>query len=157
MADEQQAQFNGWARVEVMGHQSHIGYVRTEAYGQAVMFRIDTPELPEREYTLPEPAYVKFSTSPDSWESRWVPAGAVVKRAAAPGCSVLVGAGSIYRILPCDEAAAMRAIESSQRSELKLISLPTEKAINATFDLPLTDSDLEDDEDEEGRRIGVSL
>ena len=41
-----QAKFEGWARVEVMGHQSHTGFVTTEAYGQAVMFRIDTPEIP---------------------------------------------------------------------------------------------------------------
>lgn len=25
-----QAQFNGWARVEVMGHQTHIGFVKTD-------------------------------------------------------------------------------------------------------------------------------
>jgi hypothetical protein len=49
-SDLPQAQFNGWARVEVMGHQTHIGYVRTEAYGAAVLFRVDTPDLPEREY-----------------------------------------------------------------------------------------------------------
>ncbi len=119
---EQQAQFNGWARVEVMGHQTHIGYVRTEAYGQAVMFRIDTPEFPEREYTLEEPAYV---------DSRWTPKGAKVKRSATPGCSVMVGAGSIYRICPCDEAAALKAIEIGQRAELKLISLPEGMALPA--------------------------
>jgi hypothetical protein len=119
---EDQAQFNGFARVEVMGHQSHIGFVRTEAYGAAVLFRIDTPELPEREYTLTEPAYV---------DGRWTPTGATVKRAAAPGVTVLVGAGSIYRICPCTEEAAMAAIERGVRSELKLISLPPEKAIAA--------------------------
>ena len=42
--NENQAEFKGWAKVEVMGHQSHIGYVTTEAYGQAVLFRIDRPE-----------------------------------------------------------------------------------------------------------------
>lgn len=120
MEEQKQSQFNGWARVEVMGHQTHIGYVRTEVYGAAVMFRVDTPGLPEREYTLTEPAYV---------DGRWTPAGAVVKRAAWPDCSVMVGAGSIYRIMPCDEAAALKAIESSQRPELKLISLPEGMAL----------------------------
>lgn len=119
---EQQAAFNGWARVEVMGHQTHIGFVRTEAYGQAVMFRIDTPGLPSREYELPEPAYV---------DGRWTPKGAKVKREAWPDCSVMVGAASIYRIMPCDEAAALKAIESSQRPELKLISLPEGMALPA--------------------------
>ena len=127
---EQQASFNGWARVEVMGHQTHIGFVRTEAYGQAVMFRIDTPELPEREYVLEEPAYV---------DSRWTPAGAKVQRAATPGCSVLVGAGSIYRIIPCSEVAALRAIESTQRAELKLIELPPDKALPAGGSYELED------------------
>jgi hypothetical protein len=122
MPEQQQAQFNGWARVEVMGHQTHIGFVRTEAYGQAVMFRVDAPELPEREFTLEEPAYL---------DGHWTPAGAKVRRAVAPGCSVLVGAGSIYRIVPCSEAAAMQAIENSQRAELKLIELPPEKALAA--------------------------
>ncbi len=130
--EDKQNSFSGWARVEVMGHQTHIGYVRTEAYGQAVMFRIDTPGLPEREYTLTEPAYVG---------GRWTQAGAVVKRDAWPDCSVMVGAGSIYRIMPCDEAAAMKAIEGSQRAELKLISLPEGMA------LPTPESESRDDSD----------
>lgn len=136
MDELKQAQFNGWARLEVMGHQTHIGFVRTEAYGQAVMFRIDTPERAEREYILEEPAYV---------EGRWTPAGTKVLRAASPGLSVLVGAGSIYRIVPCSEAAALRAIESSQRAELKLIELPPEKALAAAV---LMD-DLEDSDPEQ--------
>ena len=77
-----------WAKVEVMGHQSHVGFVRTEAYGQAVLFRIDTPELPEREYVLTEPEYVKD----DGPGVTWAPAGAKVRREATPGVTVLVGA-----------------------------------------------------------------
>jgi hypothetical protein len=122
MPEQQQAQFNGWARVEVMGHQTHIGYVRTEAYGQAVMFRVDTPELPEREFILEQPAYVG---------GYWTAAGAKVRRLSAPGCSVLVGAGSIYRIMPCSEAVALRAIENTQCAELEVIELPPEKALAA--------------------------
>lgn len=141
--NEQQSQFTGWARVEVMGHQTHIGYVRTEAYGQAVMFRIDTPELPAREYVLQAPAYVTFQEGANLQSSRWTPAGATVQRAARPGCSVLVGAGSIYRILPCTEEAALLAIDQTERAELKLISLPEGKALpapdenfNDSFDSP---------------------
>lgn len=123
--EEKQAQFNGWARIEVMGHQTHIGFVRTEAYGAAVLFRIDTPGLPEREYVLDEPAYV---------DGRWISAGATVKRMERQGCSVMVGAGSIYRIIPCDEAAALKAIDSTSRPELKLISLPEGMALPAPMD-----------------------
>jgi hypothetical protein len=133
MTDElPQAQFNGWARVEVMGHQQHIGYVRTEAYGAAVLFRIDTPELPNREWTLLAPSYVGGD---------WVPAGAVVQRPARPGSSVLVGAGSIYRICPCTEEAALKAIDATERTELKLISLPNAAA------LPAPDNEADDEED----------
>jgi hypothetical protein len=137
-----QASFSGWAKVEVMGHQSHIGFLRTEAYGQAVLFRIDTPELPEREYVLTEPEYVKA----DGPGLTWTPAGAKVRRAATPGVTVLVGAGSIYRIVPCSEAAAMKAIEANGRSPLKLVELPESKALAA----PATDiSDSEDDSEED--------
>lgn len=92
-------------------------------------------ELPEREYVLEEPAYV---------ESRWTPKGAKVQRSASPGCSVLVGAGSIYRIIPCSEAAALKAIENSARTELKLIELPEVKRIEASGD---------EDEETEGEEI----
>jgi hypothetical protein len=122
MNDEQQASFNGWAKVEVMGHQTHIGFVRTEAYGQAVMFRVDTPELPEREYILPNPEYV---------DGHWAPAGATVRRMARLGVTALIGAGSIYRILPCTESAAMKAIEQCERAELQLIALPEGKQLAA--------------------------
>ncbi len=142
---EQNSEFSGWAKVEIMGHSQHIGFVRTEAYGQVVMFRIDTPELPEREYTLEEPAYV---------DGRWTVAGAKVLRAASPGCTVLVGAGSIYRIIPCDEAAALRAIESGARAELKLVSLPVQMALmepeEAEEDDPETDTENDVDFDDIG-------
>jgi hypothetical protein len=144
MPEIEQAQFNGWAKVEVMGHQSHIGYVKTEAYGAAVLFRIDTPEFPEREYTLTEPAYV---------DGTWTSAGAKVRRAATKGVTVLVGAGSIYRIVPCTEAAALRAIEANGRAELKLVEAPPEKAIAAAEPEDPADEDneqAEQEDDEDG-------
>jgi hypothetical protein len=135
---ENQASFSGWARVEVMGHQTHIGFVRTEVYGQAVMFRVDQPELPERESTLTKPEYV---------EGRYRPPGSVVKRPAILGCTVLIGAGSIYRICPCTEEAAILAIEQEQRAELKLISAPALLAIEPSYDRD--DEEEEDDEPED--------
>lgn len=127
---ENQAEFKGWARVEVMGHQTHIGFVRTEAYGQAVMFRIDTPELPEREYVLDSPMYADTADGLRTYCRE----GTRVKRAAVPGVTVLVGAGSIYRIVPCTEAAALVAIESAARAPHKLIELPPDKALAAGAD-----------------------
>ena len=52
MSETNQTEFRGWARVEIMGHQTHIGFVTTETYGCAVMFRIDQPEISQREETL---------------------------------------------------------------------------------------------------------
>jgi len=139
---EQQAAFNGWAKVEVMGHQSHIGFVKTEAYGGAVLFRVDSPGAPEREYTLDSPQYAEEVTG----LRRWCPKGTVVKRKERPPVSVLVGAGSIYRIIPCTEEVALRAIEQDQRSELMVVSLPATAELPAPEasgdDSPFDDSDL---------------
>ncbi len=146
MSDEQQASFNGWAKVEVMGHQTHIGFVRTEAYGQAVMFRVDTPELPAREYVLTAPEFCESSPG----TSHWTPAGSTVQRIPRPGCTVLIGAGSIYRILPCTEAAALKAIEQNERATIKLISLPEGKALGPGLATDDDENNGETDEPDEG-------
>src|SRR5690606_29140824 len=106
MAPEvEQAKFDGWAIVDVLGHQRYIGYVTTQAFGAAVLFRIDVPELVERERTTARPGYVG---------NDYVPAGTRVKEAAVPGYTKLVGAGSIYTITPCTKEAADAALEQSQ-------------------------------------------
>lgn len=125
MSETNQAEFKGWARVEVMGHQSHIGFVETQAYGAAVLFRIDRPEIPEFEETLTQ--------------SEWVGdiragAGSVVKRGAIPAATVLVGAGSIYRIIPCSEEAAMLAIRQNERRPLFVVKLAEVPALTASPD-----------------------
>jgi hypothetical protein len=149
MIEQEQAKFNGYAIVDVLGHQRYVGYVRTEAYGAAVLFRVDVPELPAREYTLKEPQYVKEAEG----LQLWAPVGATVKREATPGYTKLIGAGSIYSISPCDEAAALEAIEATQRPALKLISLPEghPKALSAAKhdDDDENDENDENDEDDE--------
>src|ERR1700741_3834903 len=54
----QQSRLDGWAIVDVLGHQRYVGYVTTEAYGQAVLFRIDVPPLEERERVTKAPGYI---------------------------------------------------------------------------------------------------
>lgn len=71
--DVKQATFEGWAVVEMMGHRKEIGFVTTQAFGQAVLFRVDVPELPEREFTLESPEYAG---------GRYCPTGTKVKRQA---------------------------------------------------------------------------
>jgi hypothetical protein len=134
-----QASFKGWAKVEVMGHQSHIGLVTTEAYGQAVLFRIDSPEVPEQEETLEVSDWVG---------DQRCPAGTVVKRPKIIAHTVLVGSNSIYRIIPCSEAAAMRAIRENQRRPLMLVRLPEGKAIAAGETVDETDEMDFDGEDQ---------
>ncbi len=116
--EENQASFKGWARVEVMGHQTHIGYVETQAFGGAVLFRVDQPELPGTEETLERPEWI---------DGKYAQPGSVVKREAIQAATVLIGASSIYRIIPCDETAALEAIRRTIHRPLivvKLIEVP---------------------------------
>lgn len=136
MSEVTQTEFRGWA-VEVMGHQSHIGFVETQAFGGTVLFRVDRPEIPEEEETL---------TSSDWVGSQRAAAGSVVKRAAIPAATVLVGAGSIYRIVPCDEATALRAIREDGNRPLLLV-----KAADVPM-LPAPVDDLDELDDEEVER-----
>jgi hypothetical protein len=114
---EGQAKFEGWAIIEMMGHQSAIGYVTTENYGAASLFRIDTPEMPERDFKLKRPEVV---------DGKWAPAGSEVRRPLLAAHSQLIGPGSIYRLTPCDEEAARKAIESAQGRPLILLSMPAD-------------------------------
>src|SRR6266567_2000773 len=133
---DNQAEFRGWAKVEVMGHQSHTGFVTTEAFGQAVLFRIDRPEIEEREITLTEPDWIGDQRAP---------AGTIVKRPRIAAATVLIGAQSIYRMIPCDEATALKAIETSERRPLILVRLPEAAQIAAA------DPDDQEDNDEDER------
>jgi hypothetical protein len=111
--------FEGWALVEIFGHQKEVGFVTTEAYGTAVLFRCDTPELPEREYTLESPEYAK-----DESGTRWCPTGTKVRRQISPAKTRLIGPGAIYSITPCTEDVARRAIEEVIRRPLILLEMP---------------------------------
>ena len=104
----------------------------TKAFGGAVLFRIDRPEIPECEETLTRPEWV---------DSVRAPVGSVVKRGAIPAATVLVGASSIYRIIPCTEEAAMLTIRQSESRPLFLVKLA---------DAPLiTAGDVSDEQDQD--------
>lgn len=124
---EQQSQFEGWAILEIFGHQKYAGFVKTEYYGTACMFRCDVPPLEERQQVTRGGCYVE--TDADS--RSWVPPGSIVKKSATQGYSKLFGVGSIYSMTPCDEKAALAAVEELQPRGLMLVSLPKGKAISA--------------------------
>lgn len=120
MNDQQQTKFEGWAVVELFGHNRAIGFVTTEYFGPAALFRIDTPALPEREFVLTRPCY----TSDGDGSREWTNAGAKVRRGAVPGSSQLIGPSSIYRITPCTEETARAAIEELIERPLILLEPP---------------------------------
>lgn len=120
----QQGTFEGWAIVEMMGHRKEIGYVKTQAFGQAVLFRVDVPELPEREFVLDAPEYAK-----DDGRERWCPIGTKVKRSSSPARSCLVAPSSLYAINPCSEEAAMLAIERNVHRPLIALEIPPQAAL----------------------------
>jgi len=150
VAEPKQAAFEGWAIVEMMGHQREIGFVTTEAYGQAVMFRIDVPDLPEREFELTVPEYTQEGTL-----RQWTPAGSKVKRAAVPARSRLVAPGSLYAINPCTQEAALTALERTISRPLILIEVAKGKALAAPEAILEGDDDDGNDDDEDYRRTDL--
>ena len=130
------AQFEGWAVVELFGHTKEIGHVTTQYFGGAAMFQVDIPELPEREVTIEIPGYV---------DGRWNPAGAVVKKAAIPARSRLIGPSAIFCLNPCTEEFARELIDRDCTT-LAIISSPDRKQLNDPFDCE-EDDDERNDED----------
>lgn len=136
--DAQQAKFDGWAIVDVLGHQRYVGYVTTEAYGQAVLFRIDVPALEERERVTKRPGYS---------DERYLPAGTTVTEGAVAGYTKLIGAGSIYAMTPCTKEAALEAVEQLQERPLMRVQLPPDRALESGVDstpAPSAHADIDD-------------
>jgi hypothetical protein len=131
-----------WAVVELMGHQKEVGFVTTQYYGTACMFKIDVPDLPEREHTLER--------------SRWVgdvlaPPGTTIRLGSQPGRTRLVGVSSVYAMNPCDRATAIALLEEKQDEVIKIVSLAGCKQLPLSSVLPgePEDGDIDDDEGED--------
>lgn len=141
MDEVAQSKFEGYAIVEMMGHRREIGFVTTENYGAASLFRIDTPGYEEREYVLERPTYLHTENG-----YRTLPEGTKVKRPALPARSVLIGPASIYALNPCTEEAARLAIEKMVDRPLILLSVPESAQIPAhvgPYDIENGDEDEE--------------
>lgn len=133
--DQEQAKFEGWAVVELMGHQREVGFVTTQYFGGPALFQIDVPELPERETTLKRPDWI---------DGRHAPAGTVVKRDAVQGRTRLVSPSAIYALNPCSEEVARRELDRMPCS-IKIVSLPE----NAQLPEP-SENAYDEEEDELG-------
>jgi len=82
----------------------------------------------------------------------------VVKEGATLGYSKLFGVGAIYALTPCDEKAALKAVEEIQPRPLMLVSLPQEKALSAAeHEMVMdhlknsADEDADDDDSPDGQ------
>ncbi len=113
-AVEQQAKFEGWALIELFGHQREAGFVTTQYFGDKAMFQVDVPEIPEREETLTAPKW-----GPESL----LPAGTVIGREAIPGRTRLVNPGAVYALNPATEEAVRAAIAAGGQREIRVIRL----------------------------------
>lgn len=135
MSDAKQAQFEGWAVVEVFGHQRYAGYVTTEAFGQAVLFRVDVPPLEERERTAKHYEYL---------DGKSIPPGSTMKEAAVQGYTKYFGPGAIYALTPCTQEAAEKAVAAMQSRDVSIVKLAPERALPAQG----YDDDADDNEHE---------
>lgn len=111
--------FEGWAILEIFGHQRYAGYVTTQTFGTAAMFRLDVPALAAREKITKRPGY---------FDGTYVPAGSLVKEGAVQGYTKLFGIASIYTMTPCTEEAALNAVEEIQLRPLMEVQIPSETA-----------------------------
>lgn len=141
--EQEQAKFTGWAIVEMMGHQREAGYVTTESYGQAVLFRVDVPEFPERDYVLERPVW---AGNGDHFS-----AGSKVRREAIAARSRLISPAAVYAINPCTEAAARKAIEAGMARPLILLEAPKDRTLSAGETEEEQPLDCEDCNETEGQ------
>lgn len=135
--DQDQAKFEGWAVVEIFGHQRFAGYVTTQAFGQAVLFRVDIPPLAEHERLTKHYEWI---------DGQNIPPGSTVKEDAVQGYTKLFGTGAIYAITPCTEDAAVKAVAAMQTRALRLVALAPERALNTSFVDPYENDRLNDAE-----------
>lgn len=124
---EAQANFEGWAIVELFGHQREVGFVTTQAFGSAVLFRVETPAIPEREYLLERPQTVRAQFG--ILGEFWAPVGTKVRREAVPARSKLIGPSAIYAMTPCTEDTARVAIERLITPPLTLLEIAKQREL----------------------------
>lgn len=125
MADQDQASFKGWAVVEIMGHNREVGFVTTEYFGGAALFRVDQPPLDAREYTLDRAQWIDETLAGP---------GTKVRREALPGKTVYVGPQSIFRLTPCSEDTAKQAVERMLPAPVKIVDLVEAKQLAESYD-----------------------
>jgi hypothetical protein len=120
--DITQAKFEGWAIIELFGHNREAGFVTTQYYGNAAMFQLDVPELQERELELTRPQWVGNVLAGK---------GSKVKKEAKPGRSRLINPSACYAINPCTKEMALRVLEELVPRDIKIVELAVTQQIGA--------------------------
>src|SRR5437899_7281246 len=150
MAETPVSKFEGWAVVELFGQGKTVGIVTTEYFGNACMFRVDSPGREAREYELERPEYGQH---PDNLCTILLPKGTKVKRPAMPAHSRLVGPSAIFAINPCSEDVALRQLERDEPRPLIAVEIPKDLArqdcLPGEIDFAIMGSDEEYDKGEE--------
>ena len=138
---EQTAKFEGWAVIELFGHQRETGYITTEYFGGTALFRVEVPSLPEREVEIDHSQWIN---------DQLVPKGSKVLRSEVQGRTRFLGPGSIYALNPCTEEAARKAIDAMSPRTIKVIELAKDRQL-----LPgePDDSNMEPDDDYEDEAV----
>lgn len=139
---DQTAHFEGWALIELFGHQREAGFVTTQYFGDKAMFQVDVPEIPAQQETIKTPRWA------DRDADGLLSAGTVIENQAVPGRTRIVSPGAIYAINPATEDAVRAAISASERRTIKVLSLPDKPQLTdgETEQLPVS---VPDDDDQE--------
>lgn len=151
--ENQPTKFEGWAVVELFGHGKAIGFVTTEYFGTACLFRVDTPGRDGRDYELEKP---EWGTDPDNLHSMLLPKGTKVKRQAMPARSRLIGPSAIFAINPCSEELAKRTLERDEPRPLIAVEIPKDairRLPGETYDAIGDDEPEDYDGDEEAESV----
>jgi len=126
MMDQQTtAKFEGWAVIELFGHNREAGYVTTQYFGDKAMFQIDVPELPLRDYELKRPQYIG---------STFAPVGTKVQKAAKEGRTRIISPGAVYALNPCSKDLCIAALEELAPREIKIVELAKSNQIAAAVE-----------------------
>lgn len=132
MDEQSQHKFEGWAKVEIMGHQTAVGMVKTVYFGPVAFLHVVTPEVPATRLTLEKDCWVDGGRAY---------AGSIVELSRESE-ETYVGTGSIYRLTPIKEEDVLKYAPLKQT----VIELAERKLLDST---PTYDEQREDDNENE--------
>lgn len=132
------AKFEGWAVLELFGHNREAGYVTTQYFGDKAMFQLDVPELPERDYELKRPTYIGTT---------FAPAGTKVQKAAKEGRTRIISPGAVYAINPCSKELCLATLEELAPRDIKIVELAGSPRLSSAEEPQPSRSDNPDDDE----------